>query len=724
MNHRLPLLALSLALLIVGGLIFASLPQPAARAQDGDPPSDAQNSEPIVNQAVNFAVTPALEEIGVTPESTDSFRRGRAESTEVRPEQTTSPPLSGETDSRQSLEASIQAAAPEPNVAASASNFEGLSNEDNRNVNGFFINPPDTVGDVGRTQYVQATNLLFRVYDKTTGAALTPARRISVLFASLPASSRCRSRDDGDPIVLYDSFADRWFISQFVAPDSSPTAPSNPPFAQCIAVSQTSDATGPYFVYEFTSPNNKFADYPKYGVWPDAYYSTTNQFGPNASGQQVFRGVGVYAYDREKILRGDPTATYIYFDLDQRFPNQTPRGMLPSDADGFLLPPAGAPNVFSYYNANEFFNETDSLRLFDFRANFANPGASSFTERADSPLAVAAFDPLNPSNAPTFRNDIEQPRPAPASAYLDSIGDRLMNRLQYRNFGSFESLTVNHTVNAGTRTPNSFPSIDQYRAAPRYYQLRRVTPSGNFTIQNQGTFSPDTNERWMGSAALDGQGNLALGYSVSSLSVFPSIRYAGRLAADAPDTLQSEQSIQVGTGVQTNFTGLASRWGDYSSMNVDPTDDCTFFYTQEYYQTTDRTPTTQPFGVNWQTRVGSFKFAQCVVPARGTLSVAATNCDTGQPVQGASVVVDGNLIGTTLADGSLLANLAPGTYTVVISTPGSSTSSTQTVTITDGATTAINACPAQTARLGGVSVRSQIMMALWAQRLQWPLLAR
>ncbi|CAN5191672.1 T9SS type A sorting domain-containing protein [soil metagenome] len=662
MKHRSTLLTFSFMLLALGGLIATSLPHRVALARnEGSPsiPGVQDAGEPIVQQAVSFAETLPLSQIEESSEPVQSFRLGRVESNTERPEEVINPPLSGVTDSAQELQPTVQTSAPAPNVAAPSTNFEGLSNQDNAIVIGGRVSPPDTVGEVGLTQYVQATNLLFRVFDKTTGAPLTPPRRISALFTALPAASRCRTRDDGDPIVLYDNLANRWFISQFVAADPRP-------LSQCIAISQTSDATGAYFVYEFTSPNNLFADYPKYGVWPDGYYSTANQFNPPPN--QTFAGVGVYAYDRAKMLVGDPTASYVYFNLQGAFPNQVPRSLLPSDADGMTPPPAGAPNVFAYYNANEFLNETDSLRLFNFTANFANPAMSTFTERADSPLAVAPFDPLNPSIAPNGRDDIEQPRPAPVnSASLDSIGDRLMNRLQYRNFGSFEALTVNHTVNAGTRTPGFLPTIAQYRAAPRYYQLRRDTPTGAFTIQNQGTFAPDTDERWMGSAALDRQGNLALGYSVSSLSVFPSIRYTGRLATDPANTLQSEQSIIAGKGSQTNAN---SRWGDYSAMTVDPVDDCTFYYTQEYYAFSHRTPAVSPFGVNWQTRVASFRFAECVPLAMNKLQINVKRDETGAVVRGALVTIDGILYGSTSRDGTFWANLMPGKHQIVISAPG------------------------------------------------------
>jgi hypothetical protein len=672
MKYRLILVALTLTLLLCGGLLVASFPRRVALAKDGGSLTSpaiagAQTAAPelITQQAVNFAETLPLNQIPDSSEPTNSFRFGMVQSSiELDEEETITRPLSGQFDSPQALQASVQTSAQAPNVAAPTSNFEGLSSQDNANVIGGRVNPPDTNGDVGLTQYVQTVNLLFRVYDKSTGAPLTPPRRISSLFSTLPAASRCRTRDDGDPLVLYDSFANRWFISQFVAGGGAP-------FAQCIAISQTSDATGAYFVYEFTSPNTKFADYPHYGVWPDGYYATVNQFTSTAG---TFAGAGVYAFDRTKMLSGDPTASYIYFDLATPFPSAA--GMLPSDADGFQPPPAGAPNVFAEFDANEFIGQTDSLQLYNFHADFSNPGASTFTRRPDSPLAVAAFDPLDTATL----DDIEQPPPAPSNAFLDAIGsDRLLHRMQYRNFGSFESWTVNHTVNAGTRPPTARPSAAQYRAAPRYYQLRRDTPTGNFIVQNQGTFAPgDTDERWCASAALDSQGNLGLGYSVSSRTTFPSLRYTGRLATDPANVLQSETTLIAGKGVQMNSN---SRWGDYSALTVDPTDDCTFFYTNEYYAFTHRTPAVSPFGVNWQTRIASFKFPQCVAPTTATLNVTARERDTSAVVARARVTIDEAFYGTTLSNGTFSAKLRAGNHTVSISAPGSSAKFSRAVSI-------------------------------------------
>jgi subtilisin-like proprotein convertase family protein len=551
--------------------------------------------------------------------------------------------------------------------------FEGISNLENP----FLLFPPDTDGDVGPNHFVQAINVAWRVFSKT-GAPLTPVMTLASLWQPLPGAHECDT-NRGDPITLYDQFADRWLITQFGFAVDGVGNPV-PPFFQCVAVSQTGDPTGAYFLYAFQMPNTKFNDYPKFGVWPNpsAYFMTDNQFQSPAFN---FAGAGVFAFDRNKILAGDPTAAFIYFDLQGLDPSIG--GMLPADADGSTPPPAGSPGLFSYFTATEFGDAQDGLRLFAFQPNFTTPASSTFTELPS--IAVAAFDPRWVGFPGGTRDDIEQPPPASAAASLDSISDRLMHRLQYRNFGTHESMVVNHTVNVGTGT-----TLATHQAGVRYYELRKIG-AGNWAVQNQGTFAPDADNRWMGSAALDQDGNLALGYSVSSLTTFPSIRYTGRLATDPANTLQAETSMFAGTGSQTN-TG--SRWGDYSAMHVDPVDDCTFWYTQEYYQTSDTTPGDPPFGVNWQTRIGKFKFPECGgAPTTGTVTGTITACTGGTPVAGATVMLSNGASTVTNSSGVFLfSGVAPGSYTITVSAPGFQTTTSGTFTVTAGQTTTVNLC--------------------------------
>ncbi len=546
------------------------------------------------------------------------------------------------------------------NIPAPITSFDGVSNQDNFNAFGFRVSPPDTNGDVGPSHYVQMVNLLVRVFDKS-GNPLTSPFKLSSLFA--PLGGQCTAEDAGDPIVLYDPLADRWLLSQFAF-----ASVSSPPYHECIAISRTGDPTGTYFLYDFITPGNEFPDYPKLGVWPDAYYMTVNQFtngGP-------FNGTGAYAFERSKMLVGDATASLIYFNLNlAAFPEEI-GGMLPSDFDGLIPPSPGRPNTFAYFIADESGDPQDALRLFDFHADFNNPSNSTFLERPESPLAVAAFDP----RSPTGRRDIVQPPPATTSSALDAIADRLMHRLQYRNFGAAESLVTNHTVNVSGST-----TVGAYRASVRYYQL--ISSGGAFSVAEQATYNPaDGNSRWMGSAAVDNRGNLAVGYSVSSTTVFPSIRYAGRLATDPPGGLfQGENEIIAGTGVQrdTSF----NRWGDYSALAVDPVDDCTFWFTSEYYTAASQASST----VGWLTRIGSFKFAECAAPAQGTLQGTVTNSANGSPISGAFVQVSNGFSQVTDAAGHYSLQLAPGTYAVTVSAFGFNSATANNVTINDGATT-------------------------------------
>jgi hypothetical protein len=547
--------------------------------------------------------------------------------------------------------------------------FEGLNNQDNLTVFRVPNHPPDTVGDVGPSHYVQMVNALYRVFDKQ-GNALTPPRSLSSLFAPLGSSSPCSTRNAGDPIVLYDPLADRWLLSQFCLLAT--------PFRhQMIAISQTSDPTGAYFLYDFMMPNDKFPDYPKLGVWHDAYLMTDVQFEPSGPG---YEGTGAFAFDRMKMLQGDPSAAYIYFDLGPLDPGIG--GVLPADLDGLVPPPAGSPAYFAGFRADEYGDPADALQIFEFRPDFTHPASSTFTERPESRLAVPSFDPRTP---PTDQA-VEQPPPATSTAYLDALQDRLMHRLAYRNFGDHESLVMNHTVNVG---PNPSTTAG-HQAAVRYYELRRPLPSGAFSVTEAATFAPDSANRWMGSAAQDRQGDIAVGYSVSSTSIFPSIRLAGRLATDPPNGLfQGEAALVAGTGSQTIGTG---RWGDYSAMAVDPSDDCTFWYTNEYYTLASQQSSTS----GWLTRIGSFKFPSCAPAPKGTLAGTVTRCDTGAPVPEASVQVQGGYFRSTSSSGGFSMTLPPGTYEITVSRPalGSAVSG---LLVVDGQTTDASVCLAPAA---------------------------
>ena len=435
--------------------------------------------------------------------------------------------------------------------------------------------PPDTNGEVGTTQYVQIVNEGYQVFDKTSGASLLGPSGIATLWSGF--GGVCQNNGSGDPVVLYDQLADRWVISQF--------AGVSVPTDECIAVSTTGDATGSYFRYDYHLGSN-FFDYPKVAVWPDAYYLSMNVF--NSTGT-AFLGPQPFAFDRSKMLVGLP-GTFVSTGITG---GSSEESYLPADLDGLLPPLAGAPATFVEWPGG------GSYRTFHFHVDFVTPSNSTFT-LFGSP-AAAGFTVL----CSTTRSCVPQ---AGTTSRLDGIGDRLMFRLAYRNFGDHESVVGNYTVST-----NSVAGV-------RWFELRNVT-SGPVSVFQESTYQPDATWRWMGSAAMDQQGNIAVGYSASSGSIFPQIRYAGRLATDPLNTLaQGESTLFAGTGSQT---GTSSRWGDYSDITVDPIDNCTFWYTTEYYASTT--------SFNWRTRIGSFKFAGCGVNPTPTPTPTVTPTPTATP---------------------------------------------------------------------------------------------
>ncbi|MCW5961945.1 MAG: VCBS repeat-containing protein [Pyrinomonadaceae bacterium] len=523
--------------------------------------------------------------------------------------------------------------------------FDGISSSDNFAAYGFRILPPDTNGDVGLNHYVQSVNSLTRVYDKS-GTPLTPPFKLSSIFA--PLGTPCSMRNDGDPIVLYDQLADRWLISQFCS--------NFPPFRQLVAVSQTGDPTGAFFVYEFVMPNMKLNDYPKFGVWHDAYYMSTDEFFGSD-----YAGSGAFAFEREKLLIGDPSASYIYFDLASPTTLRI-GGLLPTDHDGITPPNIATPNIFVGYTANEYGDLFDGIRLFNFRPDFANPSNSTFSERAESPIAVAAFDPTsNPG-----RDDIAQPAPGDM---LDAQSDRLMYRVVYRNFGGHESLVFNQTVRVS-------PVGSTYQAGVRVYELRRS--GGPFSVHDQGTLSPDELNRWMGSAAMDSGGNLAFGYSTGSLGKKPAIAYSGKLASEPAGSFRTEHSLVSGTGVQKAF---GFRWGDYSALNVDPIDDCSFWITNEYYSLESQEES--DFG--WLTRIGKFKFEECVPANLARVRILARSSRSQVPIANARVKIvpalDASVAPITRVTGingeTETMRISPQNYSLVVSADGFRTTTMQ-----------------------------------------------
>jgi hypothetical protein len=429
--------------------------------------------------------------------------------------------------------------------------------------------PPDPNLAVGATQVVQWVNESFAVFNKATGAKVMGPTPGNTLWQSLTGTG-CANNNDGDPIVQYDKAANRWILTQF-----SVSSPSTYHYLQCVAVSQTDDATGKYNLYVFDYGTTQFNDYPKLGVWPDAYYVSYNIFTNGSS----FAGSKVCAFDRAAMIAGVSPVTQQCFQLSSAY-----GGLLPADLDGSTPPPTGTPGMYLAY-------DTNSLDLWKFHVDWTNTANTTLTGPINIP--VAAFSPACNGGGTCI------PQPG-TSQQLDSLADRLMYRLAYRNFGDHESLVVNHSVT----TPSGQVGV-------RWYELRN--PAGSSfgqasaanlpVVYQQATYAPDSSYRWMGSIAMDHVGDMALGYSVSSSTVYPSIRITGRTPGDPANTMESETAVKAGGGNQNYRWGGLSRWGDYTSMSVDPSDDCTFWYTDEYQKSSG--------GFNWSTWIYSFTFPGC-----------------------------------------------------------------------------------------------------------------
>ncbi|MBL8180210.1 MAG: carboxypeptidase regulatory-like domain-containing protein [Blastocatellia bacterium] len=535
-------------------------------------------------------------------------------------------------------------------MPAPSLSFDGLSNYDNIDAFNLLIIPPDMNGDVGPNHYVQTANALVRVYSKN-GQPLTPPFKMSSLFA--PLNTICSTRDDGLPIVLYDPLADRWLLSQYCT--------AFPPFRQLVAVSKTGDPSGQYHIYEFVMPNVRIHDFVKFAVWPDGYYMSSEEFiGAD------FSGHGLFAFDRQKMLNGDPTAGFIYFNRPLPAVSAVRKGnFLPADLDGMRPPPVGAPNLFVTYLADEYGDPYDGLRLFEFRANFADPLSSTFVERPESPWEVAEFDPTSPPD----RTDIAQP---PPGERLDSNSDRFSYRLAYRNLGNSESLVVAKTVRVAS---------EPYRAGVRVYEIKR-NGVGPFSVTEQSTIGTNDASRWIGAAAQDNQGNIAVGYNYASEQKRPSLLYSGRLASEPAGTFRTEANLVEGTGVQKAF---GWRWGDYSGLVVDPVDDCTFWQTGEYYSLESETFS----DFTWLSRIGRFKFDECTSAPSAIIAGTVSRSDTGVPIEGAAITASAYSRLSVLSGTYGPMSVVPGTYTVTASRPGFR-SETVSVTVVNRETRTLN----------------------------------
>lgn len=497
------------------------------------------------------------------------------------------PPINGVRElPRKVLPGRVGAAAPDGAVETLASaneptilppavtvGFDGLTN-----VNG--VLPPDPTGAAGPNHYVQAVNSSFAIYDRA-GTRLYGPANINTIWSNF--GGPCQTTNNGDPVVLYDREAGRFLISQFALPNY----PSGP-FYECIAISTTSNPLDGWYRYAFLVSNTKMNDYPKIGVWPDGYYMSVNQFNQSTLS---WGGAGVVVFERAKMLNpvlGTPRM--IYFDLFSV--NANLGGMLPSDWDGPTAPPAGAPNVFAQIDDDAWGYSVDQVWLWQFTADWNAPASSTFSQIGTLPTA-----PFDTNLCGYARSCIPQPG---TTIKLDAVADRLMFRLAYRNFGTHQSLVLNHSVDAN--------GLD--RAGIRWYELRDA--GAGWGIHQQSTYAPaDGLNRWMGSIAQNDLGDIALAFSVSgsttagaTANVSPSLRFVSRRAADPlGDMTQPETTIVAGAGYQTHSS---SRWGDYAHLTPDPADGTALWFTGEY--------TSGVSSAAWRTRIAKIELLNELPP--------------------------------------------------------------------------------------------------------------
>lgn len=525
--------------------------------------------------------------------------------------------------------------------------------------------PPDTNMAVGQNYIVEAVNVEMAVYDKTDGSLVDGPFDIANLWTNMGGA--CLTAGTSDPIVNYDQAAHRWIISQM-------TTNASPMNFHCVAVSQTDDPTGAYYTYGFEITAG-VPDYPKVAVWTNAYYATFNDFNPN------FNGVIFVAYDSAAMQAGDPNAQMVMFEEASNAYSD-----LPVEYDGTpnQSPPAGAPALFVNYISPNLFGSSApyAIEVWAMNVDWSNPASSTLTDAAQ--LTVDPFTDIVCGNA---RTCIPQ---ASSGQKLDAISDRLMYRAVYRNFGGHQAIVLMHNVGADT---SGNPPVGE-----RWYELR--APSGSidpttWTVHQQGTYAPaDGSSRWMGSIAFDHVGNIAMGYSLSGPSQDPEIVYTGRQAGDpAGQMTQPETVLQAAGGADTGSYG---RWGDYTAMQIDPVDDCTFWYANQYWASPGDS-------FSWSTHIGSMKFANCSIGPQGTLTGTVKAAASGSGIAGAKVTLTpGNIVVTTGNDGSYSITLAVGNYTATASAFGFG-SKNASVTITEDQTTTqdFSLTAAPTATLSG-----------------------
>jgi hypothetical protein len=562
--------AFSYSLPLIFSVILAAMCGFPAAGQQASTKSKVLNNA-VVNPPLKFDVSPPLGEMLTLVAVPGSSHATHA-------------PLHPKQRQPNGLQANQTAVAPAAGLAPSASpligatvglSFEGVGDAPSAslncaNVTGFAVAPPDTNAAVGDTQVVEWVNICYAVFDKSSGAVLAGPVSGNAFWAGF--GGPCETSNDGDIIIQWDKKNHRWLASQNVF---------SSPYMTCIAVSQTNDATGSYYRYAFPQPG--FPDYPKWGLTPNVYYQTQNDFGPQAN---AYVGVNVCAYQGNLMRKGNSHAAQICV-LDTSNGTLFDDSMLPADDDSSVSV-SGAPEVL-LGSIDNFLPGDSHVYEYVFTPDFDNPANSSLAGVDGSmPINVPAFDLAFCVSGKFLTTDcVPQPQ---TNATLDTLGDRLMYRLAH-SVTDQQHFMVTHNVN------------DTTAVAARWYEFRAPADgSTNLSLYQSGQTPDDSEYRWMGSIARDKLGNIALGYSRSSGAHddYPSIYYSGQTAGDPPGTTEREALIKQGSGSQRD---TVNRWGDYSSMALDGADSCTFWYANEYY------PATGSFA--WATWLASLKFPSC-----------------------------------------------------------------------------------------------------------------
>ncbi|MEP7014887.1 MAG: dockerin type I domain-containing protein [Verrucomicrobiota bacterium] len=457
--------------------------------------------------------------------------------------------------------------------------------------------PPDTDGDVGPNHYIQAVNSSFKIFDKS-GNQLMAATTYNSFFAPLGPTTPCGLQNQGDAVVFYDHQADRFVVTDFAFP-SFPGAS----FYECIGVSKTSDpVAGGWWLYAIQiDPANptQFGDYPKFSVWPDAYYMTTNLF----TNSSTFVGVRVFALPRLAMINGTgaPNAGAVAFTIDAA----TLVDSYSLVSAGFRTgspPPAGTDEYILSIDSPASGGVTlTQVHAWRFHVDFATPANSTLGLGANhAPNANITVNGFTDA----FTTTSHLVPQSGTTRLLDTLGDKIMAPVVYQNRAGVESLWASHTINNNSGGTGPM--------AIRWYQFDVTGGTIPATPVQQQTFDngADGLFRFMPSIAVDGNGNMAIGYATSSSTIFPGIRYAGRLAGDPLNTLaQGEAEMTAGGG---NQSSSSSRWGDYSALNIDPADNSTFWHTNEYYVATG--------SATWNTRIGKFRFPPAALAMASAVS--------------------------------------------------------------------------------------------------------